>query len=352
MRLNKQINKMKHTFPILTLLFALAISFNSCETRVDLFADYKDIPIIYGLLDATQDTNYVKIVRAFSNNNENPISAHDIALIADSSNYPGKLDARLIELEKTYGNHYEPTGREIILDTMTLHHKDSGEFYYPHQKIYYTAETLKTNTGSHDYKYRLQILKGNDTITSTTGMVGGNNFKITNSSIAFDPNSIEANKISFTEAQNAYAFSAKLRFEYTEALPGQTSLTQKSIEWSLGYQALNELEYSDGAYKIKYMENSLFKYLSGAIGGDTLNAIRYIGDFYITLAAGGSELYNYIEVNSPSGSISQNIPDYTNINGGYGIFSSRVNIEKKVNLSAATQRYLLGIESWGFHPHP
>ena len=354
MRLNKQINKMKHTFPILTLLFAFAISLNSCDTRVNLYADYKDIPIVYGLLDATQDTNYVKIVRAFSNNNENPISATDIALIADSSNYPGKLDARLIEIDRIYGNHYEPTGRVIVLDTMTLHHKDSGAFYYPNQKVYFTRERLKTNSGSHDYKYRLQILKGDDTVTSVTGMVGGDRFKINNSSIGFDPNSTIANKFTFIEAQNAFAYSARMRFEYTEKLPGHPE-TPKSIEWPLGYFSVNDLElvegYSDpghNIYGMAYRENSLFNYLRTAIGADTMNATRYMGDFYITLTAGGSELYNYIEVNSPSGSISQNVPDYTNINGGFGIFSSRVTIKKKVSLSSATVRKLKGVSGWGF----
>ena len=338
---------MKHTFSAIALLFSFAIFFNSCNTRVDLFAEYKDIPIVYGLLDATQDTNFVKIIRAFSNNNENPISAAEIALIADSSNYPGKLDARLVEIDRIYGNQYGPTGRVLMLDTITLHHKEPGDFYYPNQKIYYTTETLKTNSGNHDYRYRLEVRKGNDTITSTTGMVGGQGFKISNSSVGFDPNSSEASKVSFTEAQNAYAYSAKMRFEYGEKLP-QQPLTQKCIEWSLGYHPVNELEYNDGVYKIGYMENALFNYLRNAIGSDTLNATRYIGDFYITLAAGGSELYNYIEVNSPSGSISQTIPDYTNINGGYGIFSSRVNINKKVKLSAATQRRLISMSGWGF----
>ena len=345
---------MKHTFSVLALLFVLAFSFNSCNTRVDLYADYKDIPIVYGLLDATQDTNYVKIIRAFSNNNENPISASEIALIADSSNYPGKLDARLIELRKTFGNQYEPTGREIILDTITLHHKDSGAFYYPHQKVYYTTEQLKVNSNNLDYKYRIQILKGNDTITSITGMVGGDRFKINNASVGFDPTSTNVNNVTFKEAQNAYVYSAKMRFEYTETWPGHP-LTPKSVEWSLGYFPTSELEVIEGfeqpwnnIYGMKYKENALFNYLRMAIGGDTLNATRYIGDFYISIAAGGDELYNYIEVNSPSGSISQNIPDYTNINGGYGIFSSRINLKKQVKLSSPTQRKLIGMSGWGF----
>ena len=56
-------------FFLLTLLTGLAF-FNACTTDVDLYSEYKDIPVIYGLLDATVDTNYVRVNRAFLGNNE------------------------------------------------------------------------------------------------------------------------------------------------------------------------------------------------------------------------------------------------------------------------------------------
>lgn len=340
---------MKRTFQLIALLFALIFSFNSCDTRVDLFADYKDIPIVYGLLDASQDTNYVKIIRAFCNSNENPVSANELALIADSNNYPGTLDARLIELMRLYGNHYEPTGREIILNDTILHYKVPGPFYYPDQKIYYTTERLKSNSNNHNYKYRLQILKGTDTISAVTGMVGGDKFKIVNSSIGFDPYSSEPKSFPFTPADNAFVYSAKMRFEYSETWPGHP-WTKKSIEWSLGTYTISDLNLVDGCYNMKYINNSMFNHLSAAIGGDTLNATRHIGDFYIMIAAGADVLYNYIEINTPSGGISQNVPDYTNIDGGYGLFSSRLNISKKVSLSSPTTRKLISMSGWGFAP--
>ena len=87
---------MKKLLLSLSLLAAL-MGFNACSTDVELYADYKDIPIVYGLLDASQDTNYIRINRAFSGSNDHPVNAHEIALIADSSNYPGKLPAYLVE---------------------------------------------------------------------------------------------------------------------------------------------------------------------------------------------------------------------------------------------------------------
>ena len=71
---------MKTSFFVLVFtLFAAALS--SCTTDVDLYADYKDITIVYAMLNPKADTNYVKITRAFCGTNDNPINANEIAQI-------------------------------------------------------------------------------------------------------------------------------------------------------------------------------------------------------------------------------------------------------------------------------
>ena len=96
---------------------------------------------------------------------------------------------------------------------------------------------------------------------------------------------------------------------------------------------------------------SLDEILASAIGSDTLQVSRTFNpetSFVISLAAGGDELFNYIQINQGAGGLSQNIPDYTNINGGYGVFSSRLNIEQTAKLSARTQTDLIGVRAWNF----
>ena len=131
--------------PIFTLFIAV---FTSCSTDVEMYAEYKDVPIIYAMLDSRADTNYVKITRAFCGTNDNPIDANEVALIYDSSNYPGKLDARIYELKNSYGGAYTLTGRLFELDTMTIHDKLEGVFYAPDQMVYYTTEPFNANTES------------------------------------------------------------------------------------------------------------------------------------------------------------------------------------------------------------
>ena len=347
---------MKNLFLSLSLLACLAM-FNACSTDVELYADYKDIPVIYGLIDATQDTNYVRINRAFSGSNDNPVNANEVALIADSCNYPGKLNAYLVEYKNTYGNDYYPTSRMIVLDTITIHDKEWGVFYAPHQKVYYTTEPFNVNTSNTRYKYRLMVHNGNDTISAETGVVGGGDFRINNGMVSFTSVPSEnKSKITFKPAENAVYYDVKMVFHYREK--HGNVVEEKQVKWDFGAKSIDELGYEDNngirTYVVTYGVNSLFQLLAEAIGGDTVvnPSQPHVQRFFdekpvdIMVAAGGSELYNYIQVNQVSG-YSQTVPDYTNVTGGYGVFSSRINLLKSVTISATAQRELYA-KSWGF----
>jgi hypothetical protein len=84
--------------------------------------------------------------------------------------------------------------------------------------------------------------------------------------------------------------------------------------------------------------------LSNAIGDDTFNVERFFSSFIISISAYGEELFEYMLTNSASGIVDYT---YTNIHGGYGVFSSCYEIEKSVKLSSRTMTDLLAMP-WGF----
>ncbi len=347
---------MKYIRFILILSFFIGI-FYSCSTDVDLYAEYKDVPIIYAMLDSHADTNYVKITRAFCGTNDNPINATDVALISDSSNYPGKLDVRFIELKSTYGNKYEPTGRVLILDTLTIHDKEEGVFYSPDQVIYYTPEHLKAGTGSERYSYRFVAVKPDgDTITAKTTMVGNEEFSIETSGVNFQLAPTNAvGKLFFRTEGVASLYDVKIEFNYREQKPGQ-EMKMKKISRSFGTRPISEYTHLIGnTYYLEYSPNWLFNTLGNAIGGDTVvdvnhpNVVRYIDDFIISISAGGDELYYYYlanqaQMNSPISLVTT----YTNIEGGYGLFSSRTTIQREAKLTSSCKRDLFSVSAWGF----
>lgn len=349
---------MNKLFFVLSVLACMTL-FNACSTDVELYADYKDVAIIYGLLDYQADTNYIKITRAFCGTNDDPINANEVALIADSSNYPGKLDARIIELKSGIGGTYEPTGREFVLDTMTIHDKEEGAFYSPDQKVYYTTERFNASTNGSRYKYRLIVVKPDgDTVTAQTTMVGDEEFHILSGSANFQlAHSDAKGKIVFRADGMASLYDVKMQFNYSEQHAGE-EVKWKHVSRSFGTKTIDEYLQEEGTeniYYIQYSLNWLFNALGNAIGGDTVvdsnhpNVIRHIVSFVVSISAGGDDMSiyysaNQTQLNSPMSLVTM----YTNIEGGYGLFSSRTTIEKMLKLTYFATRDLYGITAWGF----
>ena len=334
----------------------IALFLASCSTDVALYDDYKDIPVIYGLLDAKADTNYIKITKAFCGDNDHPIDANEIALVFDSSNYPGKLDAFFLELKSNSGQSFQPTGRKFFLDTLTIHNKLPGHFYSPNQKLYYTTERFNTNRDSDKYRYRLCVVKPDyDTVTSETSVVGGNiaigtplvNFQSTPSE--------QLSRLIFSSTEEGVLYEVGMEFNYWEGHSGQP-MTKKTVSWSYGARTLGEYESVEGAdnlYWVYYSVNTLFNVMEHAIGNDTVwdvnhpNVVRYIDDFFIFVVAAGEDFFNYYQYLQTMQNGINLSTEYSNVNGGYGLLSSRIFVNAKAELSSRT-RYDLFRKPWGF----
>ena len=340
---------------IITLLLMVGCmtAFFSCSTDVELYADYKDVPVVYGIINILADTNYVKITKAFCGSNDNLVNANEMALVYDSSNYPEKIEAYIIELKRTYGQVYQPTGRKIILDTLTIHNKQEGVFYSPDQILYYTPEQFH----SDGYKYKLVIVKPDgDTVTATTTPVG-KDLDILSNLVSFQSEPTDAEgRLSFVADEEAFLYEIQMRFNYREQHVGQP-IMNKSVSWTYKAQSLSSFEKNpkiENGYFFRYSKNILFNTLANTIGNDTLwneaypNVTRYMDDFEVFVSAVGRELYESYEINQAmNNGIMSSVSGYTNITGGYGLFSSCINIKEKLKLD---HRALLDLyaQPWGF----
>lgn len=325
------------------ILSCFIFVFNACSTDVDIYTDFKGTTIVYGVMDAAKDTNVIKIIRAYSGSNSDSFNANQVALIADSSNYPGKLDVRFVEYKKALGESYSPTGREIILDTMTIHDKEEGLFYAPNQKLYYTTEHFNVNNLREKYKYKLLILKSNDTISSEISLIGGKRFQINTPMVFFKAENAGTRKLLFSPDDNDAMYMATMQFNYKELKPGQDTVC-KNVHWSFGPYSTYDLGYEEGNLYFTYREDNLFSSLKNAIGDDNLNVERFFDSFVISIFAYGKELEEYKQISEATSGIEYY---YTNIHGGLGILSSCHEIKGNVDISSRTKTDLLSMP-WGF----
>lgn len=312
-----------------------------------MYADYKVVPVVYGLLDANADTTYIKITKAFYSMGEDPV---ELAMNPDSSNYPGKLDVRLTE----YCNG--DSVRQFILDTITIGNKEPGTFYAPKQKLYYTAERLRKNTKNEKYQYELRIVLPDRVLVSKTDIVGTNGFRVKSLTANFSEEYFGLNRpLEFYPAENATSYEVTMSFTFKEQrFPGGDSIP-RTMHWKLGKYSNYYLFYhliDNSYYRIGYRPERFYAELREFLGADTAvpGLTRMIGDYpiEITVASAGDELTRYIEWNSLGyyGTTAGN--DYTFIEGGTGVFSSRMTTSSRVRLAGTTVPELVEHRTWGF----
>jgi hypothetical protein len=308
---------MKYTLNLLYLIFLLPFLY-SCSNKLDVNAEWKDITVVYGLINQNDSIHYVKITKAFLGEGD----ALSFAQIADSSNYPDKLDVKIEEWRFTSSTD-SSLHHTYQLDTTYITNKDSGVFYYPTQLVYYFKAQLDTV-----YTYKLIITNKNSgkLVTAQTKLI--QEFLITNPREIGLANILPAKKVllDFNSAVNGRRYQLNIRLTYDEYRKHGTidTIRNNSVTWvafdnwisaSLtGNTPMSPLVYGDGLY------STMSKNLTKVYTTDTTRHATSV-DFIFTVAT--DDLNTYMNVTAPSNSIVQERPAFTNIINGIGLFTSR-----------------------------
>ena len=332
---------------LLLLYMPFVAFFASCSTDVNIYADYKEYPIIYGLLDANADTNFIKITRSFYVQGD----PYESALNPDSSNYSGKLDARIVE----YCNG--DSVREIILDTITIRDKSQGLFYAPLQKLYYTTERLPINSNTKKYSYKLKVALPEFTLTTKTNLVGDGYFDVQSLGVNFSKQYFNAvpRRFFFRPAINAAYYDVYFAFNFKEQRTPDGDSVPRSVKWYIGTYNDYDLSISmnDGFYVFYYRPETFYDELEKFIGNDTVgndSLKRFFGDYPVDviITAGGDKLSQYVHASEAMVEANIGENDLSTMNGGFGLFSSRFTVRHAVGLGGETVPDLMAERKWGF----
>ncbi len=305
------------------IFFILSISlfFNSCSTDVDINADWKDVTIVYSILNLNDTIQYVKINKAFLGS----ANAYDMAKNSDSLFYKSINKVSLQQGRTNSNGDWEGYGQEIILQKTTDIPKDSGIFANDRNDIFYTTEKLQKNDTYNEYRLVIDV-PNKDLITATT--------KVFDNLTVKEPTTWGSRKVNFASSvpytvkwnstKDARLYEVTVRYWYYEIIGTDTTL--KHLDWAQPRMVSTKLEQEvemtldiDGPGFFKYVQSQLKPLASGKRLSRRKKAIDFI--FLI----GGDDLNTYIQVSSPSNTIVQEKPSYTNINGenNLGIFSCK-----------------------------
>lgn len=300
---------MNRIFKVLSFLFLA-----SCSNELDLLDDYKETTVVYGLLNQSDTTQYIKIYKAYLGEG----NALHMAQNYDSINYANQLN---VEIERWLGG--------AKLETYTLQKdnsiaKDPGIFVAPDQILYKTNTLLDENS-----EYRLVVTNTStgNTVESRTALVKSPFVSSPSNGpqlVIFNPNANQT--IEWLSSKNGLLYQVIIRFHYDEKNIATQVTTPKYIDWV--FPAQKSINTAGGELmKIKFPNSDFYKKIKAIIPVDE-GVQRFARnkkiEYFFSVAA--EDYSTYMDVYKPSNTIVQEKPEYTNIEGGLGLFSSRINL--------------------------
>lgn len=305
------------------LLIAAAIltGLYSCSEEFEVAAPYQNYTFAYSLLNKADTAHYVRIQKAFLDENK---SALDMAAISDSSFYKN-LNVYVLELNATGTSRLD----SIVLTRVNMadegYPKDEGSFFTEPNYAYKFKKAL--NAGN---RYRLVI---NNPETGISGAAEIN--IIDNEFDGADQNSIDFSRtvniqggaasltrISSIVPANTKFADGVIRFRYVEEING--TLTDKFVDYYMPYVEANT---STSSIRLEVLNSSIYSFLGTNIGAATAGVKRYLDSCDIIINAGGEDFFNYVQTQQIGGGLTGDLsrPLFTNFSGQniYGLFSSR-----------------------------
>ena len=320
--------KLKYTLS----LFCLG-AFFSCSNEFELNAPAKEIPIVYGLLSRSDEIHYIRVEKAFIDENTSALE-----LAQD----PNALYYEDVQVELVRERNSDVFLLERVDASQLGLERESGIFATT-PNILYKINADELNLQEEEI-YRLNIRRAADELLTTaiTPIVGDVRLNRPIPGEQKPPLRIITDDeltIVWAADETAKLFDVTMIINYEEFNPNDAnSVVQKSLEWRLA----KSIKGTDGANRVEPEGIEFFQFLNGNIIVDaTLQ--RVLTNVAIRIDAGGEELFNYINVGQANTGITsaQVIPNYTNLSSGLGIFASRnMFLETGFVLDAQTKQEL------------
>ncbi len=315
-------NKLQYVLILLT-----SIGLFSCETDIDVNAEYKDITAVYGVINPNDSVHYIKINKAFLGEG----SALELAANPDNTNYAED------ELQVTVGAYDENNSLQksyAAVRTVNEVIKEDGIFDNSTNVLYRFDE----NNINRGYTYKVNIVNASldKEVTAETRIVGntvitkpstGTKFQFWNGTVA-SGNELNKNFEALT-GTDVGRMGMTLLFNYTEFYTNGDDSTSHSIRMKL--QDIQATSPAGGEQLEPWVMEGLtfFDNISSSVPSPSSVSFfshRRLENISLEFSVGGTELNTFMEVNAPSSSVNQDKPGYTNIDNGLGIFSSREKI--------------------------
>lgn len=338
------------------LLFSLIAGsvfiLSSCSEKFDVAAPYKDITVVYGFLDMGDTAHYIRIQKAFLDQDK---SAVTMAQSADS-NFYSNINVRI--------ERYRAFGANTYFDSIHLNRVDLTAEGYPKQSgTFFNAPNYAykfTNALDPQYIYRLKITN------LITGNVDSADAPVINNNTPgffvpiIDDDDINLDGMSFYSVLSRRVFTLDANYtplsgyNYNGATsPAKIAQAIITFHWddsdilaktrvsrSYNYDA-GHILFNSSNFEYKIENTTLYGALGSGMGKAPDNVIRLLNRCDIAVYLSTADYNNYrqavmVQGNGLTGS--EIAPVYTNIKGEnvLGLFTSKAKRMGKVTITSRT----------------
>jgi hypothetical protein len=304
----------------------------SCETDIDLLSDEGDVAVVYGLLDPDQETQYIKINKTFVGQE----SAEVMAQNPDNFNYPeGSLD---VMLEAYKGS----TLKQTLVAQRTENNPKSGNgndgqpgIFSTANNVLYTFNTEGTNALDKDTAVTYKLIINNkltgERVTSETQLVSDFRWGLVTQPVSILSFALGDLKFAngrggfkdyifeWTTVRHAKRYELDMVLRYREVDTDTSDYF--TYEFPVGV-AITSSTQGRQKLSITYDGESFYRRLNEYFSRQPAKK-RLVESIDLRFTVGGDEINTYVLVGQPSLGIVQERPEYTNIDNGLGIFSTR-----------------------------
>lgn len=322
------------------LIMLSVLGFSACETEIDLNADYRQIPVVYGLLEANKEFQFIKINRSFLGEGNALVAA----LNPDSSFFTNISPV----IEQFNDNEVLKT---IALRDTVLPDREDGDFYSSPNKYYYFRNTDGFLEPGNNY--RLRFNANGKEVTSETVLLSDfttsspRNFAPTVGIVRNDPNI--QNKVEYKNfsvelvaSPNVRLYESAITVRYTTVYLNNSRVEQEVII-PISEDITNRITGGDNISNFIPGQQII-----GSVGNNAMfetnnqDSVRYreIGTVTLRVTAATDDFNTYLESVSPASGVVLEKPQFSNINFGdelgVGIFTSRYNYTKEYEWDSQT----------------
>lgn len=295
----------------IALLLIIPFIHNSCRNDLDLLTDYEEKLVCYGILCPDDTAHYVRVSKVFLGEGNALLFAQNEDSIQLN---PQDLEVRITRILN---------GNEMsywILQPDTSIPREEGVFLWPHQTIYRGVFPVLTDGST--YRLTATNLRTGYQVNSETDVV--RELVHTNPNVLSFLNFENTGSIGFYFQTPVHGkqYQLALRFYYDEQfIYDTTQISTRYVDWVIGTTE----SISDAGSENMSIAVARTNFINMLANNVEINPLvrRVSKKIDLIYTSASDDMVTYMKVQIANNSSAADLPQFTNIENGLGLFTTR-----------------------------